>query len=302
MESGNGHIPKPKWLKAKIPSGGRFFKIKKDLESRNLHTICQSAKCPNIGECWNEGHATFLVMGNTCTRNCLFCSVKSGAPLPLDESEPRRILEMLEIMNLKYIVITSVTRDDLPDGGSGHFADIIRTIKGEKPDIKIEVLIPDFKGDTTCVQAVLDAGPDVLNHNLETVKRLYEKVNRTPENYWRSLQVLKYSGDKGFLTKSGIMVGLGESLDELKELFSDLVKQGTKLLTIGQYCRPTSANVEVVKYYSPDEFEELKHLAMSFGFNQVESGPFVRSSYHADSMYNHGVTGPKGCGTVKGDG
>ena len=281
MESGNRHIPKPKWLKVNIPSGGRYFKIKKDLESRNLHTICQSAKCPNIGECWNEGHATFLVMGNTCTRNCRFCSVSSGSPLPLDELEPKRILEMLEIMNLKYIVITSVTRDDLPDGGSEHFAKIIRLIKEKKPEIKIEVLIPDFEGNTDCIDTVLKEKPDVLNHNLETVRRLYKEVNRNPENYERSLNVLKYSGDQGFLTKSGIMVGLGESLDELKKLFSDLVKHGTQLLTIGQYCRPTTSNIDVKKYYSPEEFVELKHLALSYGFKQVESGPFVRSSYHA---------------------
>lgn len=301
MESGHGHTPKPKWLKANIPSGGRYFKIKKDLESRHLHTICQSAKCPNIGECWNEGHATFLVMGDTCTRNCRFCSVKHGSPQPLDESEPHKLLEMLELMHLKYIVITSVTRDDLADGGSRHFADIIRLIKQHKPEIKIEVLIPDFKGDLDSVQTVLNEQPDVLNHNLETVRNRYSALNRVPQNYSRSLRVLKYSGDKGFITKSGIMVGLGESLEELKELFSDLTENGVQLLTIGQYCRPTRANVEVQKYYSPEEFGELKQLAMSYGFKQVESGPFVRSSYHADSMYNHGVSAPGECGTVKGD-
>lgn len=289
-------------MKANIPSGGRFFKIKKDLETRNLHTICQSAKCPNIGECWNEGHATFLIMGSTCTRNCLFCSVNSGSPQPLDESEPQKILEMLDIMTLNYIVITSVTRDDLADGGSRHFAGIIRLIKEKKPEIKIEVLIPDFKGDLDCVQTVLDARPDVLNHNLETVRSQYRNLNRNPNNYDISLKVLKHSADQGFITKSGIMVGLGETLEELKELFSDLTGHGVQLLTIGQYCRPTTSNVEVKKYYSPEEFNELKQLAMSYGFKQVESGPFVRSSYHADSMYNHGVSTPGECGTVKGDG
>lgn len=277
--------PKPQWLKADIPAGDNYFKIKKALEKRNLCTICQSAKCPNISECWNNYHATFLIMGDTCTRNCTFCSVKSGTPLPLDTLEPRRVLEMTEIMKAKYVVITSVTRDDLEDGGSSHFAAVIKELKTHKPDVKIEVLIPDFKGNTRDLDTVLEAGPDVLNHNLETVHRLYSHVNRAPQNYHVSLQVLKYSKAKGSVTKSGIMVGLGETADELKETFQDLRNNGVDLLTIGQYLQPTRQNAAVEKYYTPGEFEELKETALSFGFIDAVSGPFVRSSYNADRMY-----------------
>ncbi|MDQ1355046.1 MAG: Lipoyl synthase [Acidobacteriota bacterium] len=277
--------PKPQWLKAGIPAGDNYFKIKKALEKRNLCTICQSAKCPNISECWNNYHATFLIMGDTCTRNCTFCSVKSGTPQPLDTLEPRRVLEMTEIMKAKYVVITSVTRDDLEDGGSSHFAAVIKELKTHKPEVKIEVLIPDFKGNTRDIDTVLEAGPDVLNHNLETVHRLYPHVNRAPQNYHVSLGVLKYSKAKGAVIKSGIMVGLGETGDELKETFQDLRNNGVDLLTIGQYLQPTRQNIPVEKYYTPGEFEELKETALSFGFIDAVSGPFVRSSYNADRMY-----------------
>jgi lipoic acid synthetase len=277
--------PKPQWLKAGIPAGDNYFKIKKALEKRNLCTICQSAKCPNISECWNNYHATFLIMGDTCTRNCFFCSVKHGTPLPLDSLEPRRVLEMTEIMKAKYVVITSVTRDDLEDGGSSHFAAVIKELKTHKPEVKIEVLIPDFKGNTRDIDTVLEAGADVLNHNLETIHRLYPHVNRVPQNYHVSLQVLKYSKAKGAVTKSGIMVGLGETVTELKETFQDLRNNGVDLLTIGQYLQPTRQNVPVEKYYTPGEFEELKETALSFGFIDAVSGPFVRSSYNADHMY-----------------
>jgi lipoic acid synthetase len=277
--------PKPQWLKAGIPAGDNYFKIKKALEKRNLCTICQSAKCPNISECWNNYHTTFLIMGDTCSRNCTFCSVKSGTPQPLDNLEPQRILEMTEIMKAKYVVITSVTRDDLEDGGSSHFAAVIKELKTHKPDVKIEVLIPDFKGNTRDLDTVLEAGPDVLNHNLETVRRLYPHVDRVPQNYSVSLQVLKYSKAKGSVTKSGVMVGLGETVDELKETFQDLRNNGVDLLTIGQYLQPTRQNVPVEKYYTPGEFEELKETALSFGFSDAVSGPFVRSSYNADRMF-----------------
>ena len=280
----NQRKPKPKWLKAGIPAGDNYFKIKQALEKRNLSTICQSAKCPNISECWNNSHATFLIMGDTCTRNCTFCSVKSGTPQPLDNLEPQRILEMTEILGAKYVVITSVTRDDLEDGGSSHFASIIKELKTHKPEVKIEVLIPDFKGNPRALDTVLEAKPDVLNHNLETVHRLYPHVNRDPKNYDVSLQVLKYSKEKGFVTKSGIMVGIGETIEELKELFQDLRNNDVDLLTIGQYLQPTRQNVPVEKFYTPDEFEELKNTALSFGFSAVVSGPFVRSSYNADHM------------------
>lgn len=277
--------PKPQWLKAAIPGGENYFKIKKALEKRNLCTICQSARCPNISQCWNNYHATFLIMGNTCSRDCTFCSVKHGVPESLDSDEPGRVLEMTRIMNAKYVVITSVTRDDLEDGGSSHFAAVISTLKTHKPGIKVEVLIPDFKGNIRHLETVLEAKPDVVNHNLETVRRLYPVVNRKPGNYNISLQVLKNSKERGFITKSGIMVGLGETMEELKELFQDLRTSGVDLLTIGQYLQPTRQNVPVERFYTPQEFEELKDIALSFGFIDVVSGPFVRSSYNADQMY-----------------
>jgi len=277
--------PKPKWLKAQIPSGENYFKIKKNLEARNLSTICQQAKCPNIAECWNNHHATFLIMGDTCTRNCTFCSVKSGTPAPLLEEEPQRLMEMVDILKARYVVITSVTRDDLEDGGSSHFARVISHLKQNRPEVKIEVLIPDFKANPKHLDIVLKAFPDVLNHNLETIKRLYPHVNRLTQNYKVSLEVLRYCSQKGWVTKSGIMVGLGETIEELEELFRDLRGSGVQLLTIGQYLQPTRDNVKVEKFYTPEEFEQLKTIAMSHGFKDVESGPFTRSSYQADRMY-----------------
>jgi len=277
--------PKPKWLKAQIPAGENYFKIKKSLEERNLSTICQRAKCPNISECWNKYHATFLIMGDTCTRNCSFCSVKAGTPGPLLSEEPQRVLEMVDIMKARYVVITSVTRDDLEDGGSSHFSRVISHLKTERPDVKIEVLIPDFKGISQHIDIVLEAKPDVLNHNMETVQRLYPHVNRPSENYFRSLKVLNYAHEQGFVTKSGIMVGLGETLDEIKSLFQDLRNSNVALLTIGQYLQPLKDNVPVEKFYSPEEFEELKELALSYGFADAVSAPFVRSSYNAHDMY-----------------
>ena len=281
----NKRQPKPKWLKAQIPAGENYFRIKKSLEEKNLSTICQQARCPNISECWNNYHATFLIMGDTCSRDCKFCSVKPGQPKPLLEEEPERVLEMVDIMRAKYVVITSVTRDDLEDGGSSHFARVITHLKTQRPQVKVEVLIPDFRGCSEHLDIVLNAGPDVLNHNLETVKHLYPHVNRIEENYRISLKVLKYSQERGFITKSGIMVGLGETLEEIKSLFRDLRESGVKLLTIGQYLQPIKENVPVEKYYTPDEFEQLKEIALSHGFTAVESGPFVRSSYKAHRMY-----------------
>jgi len=277
--------PKPPWLKANIPAGENYFKIKKNLESRDLSTICQRARCPNISECWNNFHATFLIMGDTCSRDCSFCSVKGGKPTPLFPGEADRVVEMVDIMKAKYVVITSVTRDDLADGGSGHFAGVITKLKTHRPQVKIEVLIPDFKGNTQHLDTVLDAKPDVLNHNLETVRRLYPHVNRMMENYRVSLEVLRYGHERGFVTKSGIMVGLGETREEITGLFQDQGQSGVDLLTIGQYLQPTKENVPVEKYYTPEEFDELKELALSCGFTAVESGVFVRSSYKAQRMY-----------------
>jgi lipoic acid synthetase len=281
--------PKPAWLKVQIPGGEDYFKIKKNLEKRKLATICQQARCPNISECWNNFHATFLIMGDTCTRNCTFCSVSPGKPGPLLPEEPKRVLEMVDLMKATYVVITSVTRDDLADGGSAHFAAVITHLKIHRPELKIEVLIPDFKGNTRDLETVLNARPDVLNHNLETVSRLYPHVNRPEQNYAISLGVLRHSHEKGFITKSGIMVGLGETREELKELFYHLRESGVQLLTIGQYLQPARENAAVEKFYSPAEFDQLKELALACRFTAVESGPFVRSSYKARQMYERAL-------------
>jgi lipoyl synthase len=230
-------------------------------------------------------------MGDTCSRNCTFCSVKPGTPEPLLIDEPQRVLEMVDIMKARYVVITSVTRDDLEDGGSSHFARVISHLKSLRPDVKIEVLIPDFKGNTGHIDNVLNARPDVLNHNLETVKRLYPHVNRLQGNYEVSLGVLRYSHEKGFVTKSGVMVGLGESQEEIEELFHDLRKNEVELLTIGQYLQPTKEHVKVEKFYTPEEFEGLRTLALSRGFGNVVSGPFVRSSYKAESILHNDTRG-----------
>jgi lipoic acid synthetase len=275
---------KPVWLKRKIPSGENFFRLKKDLESNKLFTICQSARCPNISECWNEKNATFLIMGDICTRNCHFCSVSHGTPRPLDPLEPQKILQMANLMQLKHLVMTSVTRDDLPDGGSSHFSAILDTLKKERKNLTVEVLIPDFNANPDHLNRVLMSRPDVVNHNLETVRSQYPKINRKPENYDKSLTVLHHCFRQGFITKSGIMVGLGETRDEIDELFDDLLSAGVKFLTVGQYLQPTRQNLPVSRYVTPDEFRELKSTAVKMGFKAVEAGPFVRSSYHARSM------------------
>jgi len=276
---------KPDWLKIKIPSGKNVFRIKRELQERGLHTICQDARCPNMHKCWANNNATFLILGDYCTRNCFFCSVKHGKPVVPDTKEAEKIAQMVKIMDLKYLVITSVTRDDLPDKGSLHYAKIIKHLKDKFSELKIEVLIPDFSGDKNLIDNVLREHPDVLNHNLETVKRLYPFVNRKPENYPVSLSVLKHSASRNFITKSGIMVGLGETIEELEELFADLKENGVKILTIGQYLQPSSSNAKVEKYYTPDEFKQLYKTAKSMGFIGVESGPFIRSSYNAGELY-----------------
>ncbi len=252
---------------------------------RGLSTICQSAKCPNINQCWNQNHATLLIMGDICTRNCGFCSVNHGRPEPIDEAEPRNIVDMVRLMQLRYLVITSVTRDDLDDGGSSHYARTIKELKLNFPDLKIEILIPDFKGNKNHILKALRAQPDVLNHNLESIKSMYPIINRDPKNYSRSLKLLGFAKEKGFITKSGIMVGLGETIDEIIELFDDLRSIQVNFLTIGQYLKPTQKNLPVKKFYSPETFKKLKKIALSKGFDAVESGPFVRSSFNAGLMY-----------------
>ncbi len=276
---------KPEWLKARLPSGDTFFALKNRLERNGLPTICQNARCPNIHECWNGNQATFLVMGNVCTRDCRFCAVASGEPRRLDDAEGQKLLQAIEAMDLGYAVITSVTRDDLADKGSGHFASIIRTLKRGRPQMRIEVLVPDFDGLAEHVDRVLDAGPDVLAHNVETVPALYPKVNRRSGAFENSLCILERSKERGWITKTGLMVGLGESEAELRELFTILRTRGADVLTIGQYLQPNGRSLPVSRYYSPGEFRDLREMALGHGFLGVESGPFVRSSYHAEQLF-----------------
>lgn len=275
---------KPSWLKAKIPSGKAYHDLKNLMRSSGLHTVCEEAKCPNIGDCWSRGSATVMILGDTCTRSCGFCAVKTGRPLQVDLNEPHRVAEALSKLHLKHVVITSVDRDDLPDGGSEVFAKTIEEVKAFDPNLIVEVLIPDFKGDLTCLQRIFRAVPHILNHNLETVARLQKKV-RPQAGYERSLYVLEQAKKQGLTNKSGIMLGLGESFDEVLVALKDLrEKAKCDLLTIGQYLSPTKNHLPVEKYYTPEEFEKVGQLAREMGFKHVASGPFVRSSYHADEQ------------------
>lgn len=248
----------------------------------SLHTVCQSARCPNLGECWNDRTATFLILGNTCTRNCGFCAVPTGCPEPPDHQEPERVAEAAKVLVLKHAVVTSVTRDDLDDGGAGIFAETICAIKRQMPGCSIEVLIPDFRGDRDALRKVVEAKPDILNHNIETVPRLYPKM-RPQADYRASLDLLHAAKhmDPSINTKSGIMVGVGEALDEVKQTMLDLREARCDILTIGQYLSPSLNHVPIQRYYTPDEFENLRQLGMSMAFKHIESGPLVRSSYHA---------------------
>ncbi len=279
-------VKKPSWLRVKFPSESNFFRVSHLLKKEGLHTICQSAKCPNISECWSKRTATFLILGDICTRGCAFCAVKKGNPRPPSLDEPYQVAEAVDRLGLRYAVITSVTRDDLSDGGAFLFVETIDALKNRIPGIKVEVLIPDFQGDERALQTVIQAHPDVLNHNLETTEPSYPRIRRPAENYRRSLQVLKTAREKGAVTKSGLMVGLGETKEEILQSFSDLRGASCDLLTIGQYLQPSRSHAPVRKYYSPGEFKELKDTALDFGFMGVESGPLVRSSYMAHRMYN----------------
>jgi lipoic acid synthetase len=272
----------PFWLKVKPPLGENYRKVKSLLSSIDLHTVCQEANCPNIGTCFEEKTATFLILGRICTRGCSFCDVDRGIPLSLDVSEPLHIAEAVKILGLEYVVITSVTRDDLEDGGTSHFAEVIKKIRESNLECKVEVLVPDFKGDLESLKIVLTEKPFVLNHNLETVKRLYPIV-RKGADYQRSLNLLKTSKeyDGSILTKSGIIIGMGEEWEEIVELMEDLRKVYCDLLTIGQYLSPSDKHLPVVKYYPPEDFEKLRKTGEKMGFMRVESGPLVRSSYHA---------------------
>jgi lipoic acid synthetase len=277
---------KPPWLKVKLPLDQNFFYVSNILRKENLNTICRSAKCPNISECWTQKTATFLILGETCTRRCAFCAVKKGIPGPPSSQEPRQVAEAVSLLGLRYAVVTSVTRDDLPDGGASLFAETIRAIKERTPGVRVEVLIPDFGGDERALEMVVGANPDVLNHNLETAESMYPMINRPKENYRRSLSVLQKAKELGALTKSGLMVGLGENEEEIIQAFSDLRSARCDLLTIGQYLQPSKAHAPVQKFFPPAEFERLKRIALDFGLRDVESGPLVRSSYKAHKMYD----------------
>lgn len=273
----------PDWLKSKLTRKKQAESLKNIFKTKNLHTVCEEAKCPNIGECFSRRTATFLIMGNICTRNCGFCSIQTGIPKPLDESEPVRIARQIKQMKLKYAVLTSPTRDDLDDGGASFFAGTVKKIKEINFSTGIEVLIPDFKGDMNALNTVLSSGIDVINHNIETVKRLYPQV-RSQGDYDRTLSILKNSSSNrsGFPVKSGFMVGLGEKKEEIKELLEDLRAVGCNIITMGQYLRPTLRQLPVVRYLRPEEFKEIEEMAYGIGFDCVVSGPLVRSSYKAE--------------------
>lgn len=272
---------RPEWLKVKAPGGETYANVKTMMRSKTLHTVCEEARCPNISECWNAGTATFMILGDTCTRSCGFCAVKTGRPPVLDVDEPQRVAEAVLSMNLKHAVITSVNRDELADGGSRIFGDTILAVREANPSITIEVLIPDFKGKIAALQNIIDARPDVLNHNTETVPRLYRRVRPQAKYEW-TLSVLKESKAQGLRTKTGIMLGLGEKREELLTVMQDLCDVGVDVFTLGQYLQPTKAHLPVERFVHPDEFAELREIGLRMGFDWVESGPLVRSSYHAE--------------------
>ena len=276
---------KPKWIRAQFPGGERYGEIVRLLRDETLNTVCQEARCPNIGECFNRGTATFMILGDTCTRACGFCAVTSGKPAPIDWTEPRRLAEAVERLGLAYVVITAVNRDDVSDGGSQIFASCIELIRQRLPETAVEVLIPDFVGNWDALETVLAARPTVLNHNVETVRRLYPRV-RFQARYERSLELLRRSAEWSprIPTKTGFMLGLGEERDEVSELLHDLRAVGVELLTVGQYLRPSAKHLPVVRYVPPEEFADIREEALSIGFRHVESGPMVRSSYHADEQ------------------
>ncbi len=284
--------PKPAWLKARAPVGENYHDLKSLARSLNLHTVCESAHCPNIGECWNQRTATFMMLGNTCTRRCGFCAVPKGRPDPIDFDEPRRVAEAVAILGLKHAVITSVNRDDDVIGGARAFAMVIDEIRRQAPGCQVEVLVPDFQGQEEAIRIVVEARPEMLNHNTESVPRLYRAV-RSGARYQRTLRLLEYAKevDPHMVTKSGVMVGLGEEMHELLQVYRDLANVGTDVLTIGQYLRPSKDHLPMARYYTPEEFDFMRVEALGMGFRHVESGPLVRSSYHArEQAASTGVT------------
>jgi len=274
--------PKPDWLKVRAPGSPGYLRLKAIMRDLQLHTVCEEAQCPNIGECWHHGTATFMILGDVCTRACSYCAVAHGKPGAIDAAEPQRVANAIKTLDLNYVVITSVDRDDVADGGAAIFAETIRETRARLPECRIEVLIPDFQGSGDALHTVLDAQPDILNHNTETVPRLY-RMARSGGRYARTLELLDRSKRHAphIPTKTGLMVGLGEGTDELVQTFKDLRGVGCEILTIGQYLRPTAEHAPMVRYYHPDEFRDLKTIALDLGFVHVESGPLVRSSYHA---------------------
>lgn len=275
---------KPAWLKIELPHSENFKKVKEIIHQNNLHTVCEEASCPNIGECFSKGTATFMIMGDICTRRCPFCDVSHGRPLPLDKNEPKNLAESIYKLNLNYVVVTSVDRDDLKDGGAGHFVECIDSIRKKIPSIEIEILIPDFRGrEQIAINSFAKSLPDVLNHNIETVPRLYKEV-RPGSVYKQSLKLLKDFSDTypELVTKSGFMIGLGETFEEIEETLADLAEHNVKMVTIGQYLQPSMDHLPVHTYHDPDYFERINQVAKQFNFSSIACGPFVRSSYHAD--------------------
>ncbi|MCL6493201.1 MAG: lipoyl synthase [Ignavibacterium sp.] len=272
---------RPEWLKVKLPTGENYSDVKNLMRRQKLNTVCEEARCPNIAECWNHRSATFMILGDTCTRSCGFCNVKLGIPNELDTNEPYRVVESVIELDLRHVVITSVNRDELKDGGATIFKECVRLIREQKPDCTVEILIPDFKGDEQAFEIIMQNPPDILNHNLETVPRLYHAV-RPQAKYERSLNLIRWFKNKGLKTKSGIMVGIGEKPKEVLELMRDLVNHGCDILTIGQYLQPTKDHLPVDRFVTPDEFAMYKSEGLKMGFKIVESAPLVRSSYHAD--------------------
>ena len=274
-------VRKPEWLKISIGANERYTETKRIVESHCLHTICSSGRCPNMGECWGKGTATFMIAGDICTRSCKFCNTQTGRPLPLDPDEPTHVAESIALMKLSHAVITSVDRDDLPDLGAAHWAQTIREIKRLNPETTTEVLIPDFQGRKELIDQVIKACPEIISHNMETVKRISPQV-RSAANYHTSLEVIRQIAESGITAKSGIMVGLGEAPAEVEELMDDLISVGCKILTIGQYLQPTQKHFPVAAYITPEQFAVYKETGLKKGFEQVESAPLVRSSYHAE--------------------
>ena len=283
MDSGNKSTRRlPRWMKMQMPKGESYSKVKNTVNKYNLNTICTSGNCPNIGECWNNGTATFMILGEICTRSCKFCGVKTGKPLPVDWDEPYRLAKSVKLMNVKHCVITSVDRDDLKDGGATIWAETIKKIKEVNPETTIETLIPDFDGIEKDIRTVIDAKPEVISHNLETSERLTPQI-RSRAKYRRSLQVIKQIAESGITAKSGIMLGLGETEEEILQIMDDLLAVGCKVITIGQYLAPTMDHMPVVEYVTPEKFEEYHRIGIEKGFEFVESSPLVRSSYKAEN-------------------